>query len=42
MYCSICAGADPLQKEATRTIAQHAFAAALAEFNERNGNFDDE
>jgi len=41
-YCSIYAGADPLQKEVSRQMAPSAFAAAIAEFNERNGNFDNE
>jgi len=39
-YCSIYAGADPLQKEVSHRMAPSAFAAAIAEFNERNGNFD--
>ncbi|KIM82082.1 hypothetical protein PILCRDRAFT_8323 [Piloderma croceum F 1598] len=38
----IYAGADPLQKEVSRQMAPSAFAAAIAEFNERNGNFDNE
>jgi hypothetical protein len=41
-YCSIYAGADPLQKEVSRQMAPSAFAAAIAEFNECNGNFDNE
>ena len=40
--CSIYAGADPLQKEVSRQMAPSAFAAAIAEYNERNGTFDNE
>ena len=32
----------PLQKEMSRLMAPTAFAAAIAEFKERNGNFDNE
>jgi len=42
LSCSIYAGAEPLQKEVTHRIAPNAFAAAVAEFNERNESFDDE
>jgi hypothetical protein len=39
---SIYAGAEPFRKEATRQMAPNAFAAAIAEFNGRNGGFEDE
>jgi hypothetical protein len=35
-------GADPLQKEVRRQLAPSAFAAAIAEFQDRNGSFDDD
>jgi hypothetical protein len=40
--CSINSGADPLQNEVRRQMAPSAFAAAIAEYNDRNGSFDDE
>jgi len=33
---------EVLQKEVARNMAPNAFAAAIAEFNKRHGNFDDE
>jgi hypothetical protein len=41
-HLSINSGADPLQKEVRRQMAPSAFAAAIAEYNDRNGSFDDE
>jgi hypothetical protein len=41
-HFSINAGVEPLEKEVGRQIAPSAFAAAIAEFNKRNGSFDDE
>ena len=41
LHFRINAGANPLEKEVGRQIAPGAFAAAIAEFNNRNGNFDD-
>jgi hypothetical protein len=35
-------GAEPIQKEIRRQMAPSAFAAAIAEYNGRNGTFDDE
>ena len=37
----INAGANPLEKETGCQIAPGAFAAAVAEYNNRNGDFDD-
>jgi hypothetical protein len=39
---SINAGTDPLEKEVSCQMAPSAFATAIAEFNKRNGSFDDE
>ena len=33
-------GAEPIQKEVQRQLATSTFAAAIAEFNDRNGSFD--
>jgi hypothetical protein len=40
--CSINSGTDPLQNEVCHQMAPSAFAAAIAEYNDRNGSFDDE
>ena len=42
LHFSISAGAEPFQKEVTRQMAPNAFAAAIAEFNNHNGRFEDE
>ena len=41
-HLSINLGADPLQKEVRHQMAPSAFAAAIAEYNDHNGSFDDE
>ena len=41
-HLSINSGTDPLQKEVHHPMAPSAFAAAIADYNDRNGSFDDE
>ena len=41
-HLSINSGADPLQKEVRRQMVPSAFAAAIAEYNDRNCSFNDE
>ena len=41
-HLSINSGTDPLQKEVHRQMVLSAFAAAIAEYNDCNGSFDDE
>ena len=42
LHFSISAGAEPFQKEETCQMALNAFTAAIAEFNNCNGRFEDE
>ena len=39
--CSINSGTNPLQTEVCHQMGLSAFVATIAEYNDRNGNFDD-
>ena len=41
-HLSINLGADPLQKDVQHQMALSTFAAAIAEYNDHNGSFNDE